>query len=484
MARPSVAHRAAFALLALFVVGCSGFSPLRARDQLGTGVAVAAKQLCTLQFVSGLDEERAREWYLAGLLRGADSAMRIETDRAGGSVTVSLLGLARARAVHRGGLGCTLVHDPSIEMPAIDGAATASAGMQLDRPHREAVFEASALDAALARAFQQDPDRPPANTLAVVVLHDGRLVGERYAEGITPETRLPGWSMTKSVTATLIGILVEQGRLRVHAPGAIREWRGSEDPRSGITLDHLLRMTSGLLLTEAGEAGDGLDPTSRVLYREADGARFAAMQPLVREVGTHFEYMSGNTVLAMRAAQEAIGGDVREAHAFIHENLFGPLQMQGAVLEADQAGTFLGSTHMVASARDWARFGQLYVDGGMAGDRRLITRDWIDYVTTLTQQSDPAARGDVFWEAGRSGYGAGFWLFSGTDPGDGRSALPADAFDANGFQGQYVHVIPSRQLVVVRLGATQHRDYDHDRLPHDVLAAMKATLPAVSSEGG
>ena len=182
--------------------------------------------------------------------------------------------------------------------------------------------------------------------------------------------------------------------------------------------------------------------------------------------------MSGNTVLAMRAVQEAIGGDLRSAHDFFHENLFDPLNMQGALLEPDQAGTFLGCSHMLATARDWARFGQLYVDGGRAGDRRLIPEDWIQYVTTPTPESLAARRGDVFWEPRRSAYGAGFWLFAGVEEASA-SSLPRDAFDANGIQGQYVHIIPSKKLVVVRLGATNYRGDDYERLPREVIEAMR-----------
>jgi hypothetical protein len=387
-------------------------------------------------------------------------------------VTVAMAGIVEQNAVYRPGYGCTLVHDRAAALQAPLVERPPSPEMAMDRPHRESAFDAARLEAAVDRAFEPDPDRPPLNTLAVVVLHDGRLVAERYAAGVSPETRLPGWSMTKSVTATLVGVLVEQGRLDVRAPGAIREWRDTKDPRSRISIDHLLRMTSGLLITAGGEKGNGLDPTYRMLFREADAAHFAATRKLNWEVGTHFEYMDGNTVLAMRAVQEAIGGDLHAAHDFIHENLFDPLNMPGAVLEPDQAGTFLGCTHMVATARDWARFGQLYIDGGLAGGRRLIPEDWIDYVTTPTQESLDARRGDVFWEPGRSAYGAGFWLFDRTGGGSALS-LPPDAFDANGIQGQYLHIIPSEKLVVVRLGATNYRGHDHERLPREVIAAMR-----------
>lgn len=474
--RPFSVEARTWLVIALVLLGLASivFS-LRLRAQLATGMAVVAKQLCSLEFVSGLDRRHAQQLYLSGLLRGADEDLRIETDLDQRVVGVSLAGLLTRRAQYRPGLGCTLQLDSSRTLEDVPRAAHPSRAMLLDASHRDSVFHTDALDRALEQAFESERGRPPVNTLAIVVLHDGRLVAERYAEGIEPETRLPGWSMTKSVTATLVGVLVGQGRLDVYAPGAIREWRGKADERSRITLDHLLRMTSGLLITETAERGDGLDPSSQMLYGEADAAAFAATRRLEHDVGTHFEYMSGNTILAMRAAQEAIGGDLADALEFIHAELFAPLGMQSAVIEADQTGTLLGSTHMFAPARDWARLGQLYLDGGWADGRRVLTREWIEYVTTPTEKSLASRRGGVFWESGRGAYGAGFWLFGGeVEEGEaGRSPLPRDAFDANGFQGQYLHIIPSKRLVVVRLGATDYRDFDHERLPFEVIAAMK-----------
>jgi CubicO group peptidase (beta-lactamase class C family) len=464
------------AVALLFALGALVYgvalSPLR--QQMKTGAGLTAKQLCTLEFVSGLDPQRARALYIDPMIREAASILHVETDAERQTVTARFPGLVRALAIHRPGYGCTLELEAGAKMPAAVGDRPVSPRMLIDLPHRDAVFDGAALARAIDTAFREIPGPSPLNTLAVVVLHDGKLVAERYAAGITPDTRLPGWSMTKSITATLVGILAEQGRLDVHAPGAIREWRGTDDPRAEVALDHLLRMTSGLSFAELGDRGNGRDPTSLMLYHEPDAAAYAASQPLEREIASHFEYMSGNTVLAMRRVQEAVGGSLRDAHAFVQTHLFDPLSMQSALIEPDQAGTFLGSTHMVASARDWARFGQLYVDRGMAGTRRLFSEHWIDYVTTPTRESLAPRRGDVFWEPGRSSYGAGFWLFpeSSSDASE-IAPLPGDTFDANGFQGQYLHIIPSKRLVVVRLGATNFRGHDHERLPREVLAAMK-----------
>lgn len=434
--------------------------------QLTTGAGIAAKQLCSLVFVSRLEQDRALELYVNPLLREATAILWVDIDLVDQTVTARVPGISTQHAIHRPGYGCTLEVDSNLEWQSGPGAKPNSPDMVLDETYRDQIFNTDKLATAVDRAFLQAPSAPLTNTLAAVVLHDGRLVAERYADGITSDTRLPGWSMAKSISATLIGILVQQDKLDVFAPGAIAEWRGTEDPRANITVDHLLRMTSGLALTEDKS---GTDPNSRMMFEEPDAAHFAAIQPLQREIGTHFEYMSGNTVLAMRRFQEIVGGDVRVTHDFMQENLFGPLNMQSAIFEPDQAGTFLGFSYVFASARDWARFGNLYLNRGIVGDRRLLPDDWIDYVTTHTPQSHP------------QGYGAGFWINSEGEQANSEVAAmsPKDMLSANGFQGQYTHIIPSLGLVIVRLGATGFTGDELDRFPPfalEVVSALKTQI--------
>jgi CubicO group peptidase (beta-lactamase class C family) len=461
--------RPAAAALLFVASGCGPLADSRLGQQLKTGAGAAAKQLCSLVFVSNLKPDLARALYIDPFLREGAYVMRMDLERHPEAAVAWVPGVLSQRAIHREGFGCTLVQEGNRGIVPVSRPREPSRSMALDRAHRDDAFDTAKLEAAIARAFQQDPEQPPANTLAVVVLHEGALVAERFAHGVTADTRLPGWSMTKSVISTLVGVLEYQGKIDTHAAGAIREWRDSPDPRSAITLDHLLRMTSGLAIDETVDRGSGLDPSSVMLYHEPDAAHFAATRPLAHEVGSHFEYMSGNFVLATRAAQDAIGEDLEGAAEFVHENLFEPLGIYNAVLEPDQVGTFLGSSHLLMTARDWARFGQLYLDGGVAEGRRLFSEEWLRYVTTPTPESMSDARGGVFWEPGRAAYGAGFWLFGANES----SGLPADSFDANGFQGQYVHIIPSRKLVVVRLGATNFREYDHNRLTRQVISALR-----------
>ncbi len=319
--------------------------------------------------------------------------------------------------------------------------------MMLDTVWRDSHFDAAALDAALDLAFTDDGR----NTLAALVLHDGRLVAERYAEGVTPETPLHGWSMTKSFAATLAGVLVQRGLLDVHAEGLVPDL--AANGREAITVDHLLRMTAGL---DGFETGDGFDPNSQMLFTQSDMAHYAANRTVIHAPGDHWNYQSGNTILAGSAFGVFLGDAVPERQATLREWLFDPLGMHHSVVEVDEAGTLQMSSYMYASARDWARLGQLYLDGGRAGGVQIIPPDWIDYVTAPTPPS-----------AGR--YGAGFWL---NNPG-----LPQDAFMMDGFQSQRVVIIPSEGLVTVRLGATNGVNEDTPGFVNAVVAARRADAP-------
>jgi CubicO group peptidase (beta-lactamase class C family) len=433
------------------------------------GTGMAAKHLCSCVFVSGLDPDRVMEIAVNPVIWPLGWFARFETDPTEQTATVTSFGFLTARAAHRPGLGCTLLHGSTASElraeftpPADTTRDSASEAWTINHQHRAASFYEEALDRAIDTAFVEPREDGPRQTLAVVVVHDGQLVAERYATGVDASTPLMGWSMTKSVTCSLVGVLVRQGRLVVEAPAAIEVWSGPEDPRHSITLDHLLRMTSGLDIVEDQS---GADANSRMQFLERDGAAFAASRKLRAPVGSEWEYTSGNTMLVSRIVRDAVGGGLRDAHAFAWRELFEPIGMATAVLEPDRAGTFVGSSYMFASARDWARFGLLYLNDGVWEGRRILPEGWVDYVTSPT----PAAP--------QGEYGAGFWVNRG-DPADPKRrlwpSLPRDAFAAQGFQGQYAFVVPSHRLVVVRLGVTRGGvQSGAEQLAADVIAALR-----------
>jgi CubicO group peptidase (beta-lactamase class C family) len=268
-----------------------------------------------------------------------------------------------------------------------------------------------------------------------------------------------GYSASKSIVNALVGVLVQQGRLKVDAPAPVAAWSGADDPRGKITLDNLLRMTSGLAIAQTGS---GFDPASRMLYTEGDMAGYAESAALQEPPGAAMRYSDASTLIVSRIVRDAAGGSGADAQTFAKRELFGPLGMTSVVMETDAVGTPVGSTSFLASARDWARLGLLYLNDGVLGGRRILPEGWVRYSVTPTLGTS---------------YGAGFWTNAGRDgPALGRigAGMPCDAFFASGNLGQRVYVMPSDRLVIVRMGVTQQPDYDIRgdlRLIREVLAA-------------
>jgi len=420
------------------------------RIYLPSGTGITAKQTCSLTFVSGLDPDRAQALYITPLLGGANALISVDIDRENQRVTSAVLGgLYKQTAVYRDGIGCTLVHDfdefdASLSLPIADGPDP----MTLDADWRDANFDVDALNAALDEVFTEDGR----NTLAALVIHDGHLVAERYAEGVTETTPLHGWSMTKSTAATFAGVLVQRGLIDISAPGQIPAL--VEAGRPEITIDDLLRMSGGL---DGFEVNDGTDPNSEMLFTQTDMATYAANRNVLYAPGEHWDYQSGNTVLAGSAMETVMGDTIVEEIQTLRDWLFTPLGMNHAVFEPDQSGTLQWSSYMYASARDWARMGELYLNDGRIGDEQIIPPNWLTYVSTPTATSNGE-------------YGAGFWL---NIPG-----LPADAISMRGFQQQWTFVIPSEDLIVLRMGATLGSDGGAPDFARAVIAAKREPAPA------
>jgi len=319
------------------------------------------------------------------------------------------------------------------------------------------------LNAVVDLAFREpDPDSLQ-RTRALLVLRDGHVIAERYAPGFSAQTPLPGWSMTKSVTGVLIGVLVQAGMLRPEQRGLLPQWGVGGDKRGEITLDQLLRMTSGLRFTE--NYGDPDADVAQMLFARADGAAFAIDKPLEFPPGARWRYSSGTSNILSRVVRLAVGGSTRDYLEFPRRALFGRIGMESAVIETDAAGNFIASSYMYASARDWARFGQLLLQDGVWSGQRVLPAGWVHYMATLTPQST------------RQDFGAHLWLkipppFD--DPTKALPQLPADVFHAVGYEGQFVSVIPSRRLVVVRLGLSRR---DHGWNHHAFLVRLLEALP-------
>jgi CubicO group peptidase (beta-lactamase class C family) len=414
----------------------------RLRRVAAVGCSYKAKVLASAIFVSRLEPDLERAPEIADEAYRLMRLFRARVDREKKTVTVSLLGFQPRTARYRPGLGATLTES---ELPDETFEAAAPAA---ELPFGEALELRPLLDAAFT-------DHGPRlrRTRAVVILRDGVIVGERYAPGVTAETPLNGWSMTKSVMGALIGTLVGAGKLSLEGRKLLAEWNGPGDPRGEIAIEDLLRMRSGLRFSEV-YSDPGSDVT-RMLFDGHDVAGFAASRPLEAPPGAVWKYSSGTTNILSLIARRSVGE--KNYAAWPRRALFGPLGMTSAVFEPDAAGTFVGSSFLFATARDWARFGMLYVNGGAA----LLPKDWVRFGTTPTPQS-PDGR-----------YGAHWWLKLPKELGGQTPAIPADAFHALGHEGQCLTVIPSRGLVVVRLGLSiDIKAWDHAAFLSEVLSAL------------
>lgn len=458
---------------ATLLIVSAGVCSAKASSPMRVMTGFIAHELCSGTFVSKLDPRQI--WSeTTDAMAGASLtrwAAHYEVDRRRKEAIVTLFGGHKSRAVYRDGQGCMLVYGENTQV--VSPLASAPKGpAPLPTPSAEVVGAARVepndprLRQALDHAFAE-PDRPPfRRTHAVVIVKDGRVIAERYAAGFGIDTPIHGFSATKSVTSALIGILDRQGKLSVHAPAPIAAWRDPADPRHAITVDQLLRHTAGLEMGSSLSAslGSAFNRVNRMKFAEPDMAGFAAVSGLKTAPGAAWNYHDGNYVLLSRLIRDAVGGSAKDVQSFAQRELFGPLGMRSVTLEFDATGTPDGSTQLLASARDWARFGQLYLNDGVFGGQRILPEGWVDYSASPTTGA---------W----AGMGAGFWINSD----DSKAArlrvhqgMPREAFMARGMFGQYVILVPSQHLVIARFGTSA----DHDqqgvaRLVAEVLGATK-----------
>jgi len=467
--RAMTKRRLILILAATTALGALALAAARARDVPKVATGFVANVLCSETFVSGFDPERVFAETMqampgTGLITWA---MDYKVDRVRKDVTVTLLGLGRSHAVYREGLGCYVDRGRAAADIALPTEQSQPALLP-DIAGPSVVTPANAqLAAALDRAFAEPAVPPYRHTKAVVVVKDGRIVAERYAEKVGIDTPIYGFSATKSVISALIGVLVRKGTLALYSPAPVAAWQTQGDPRRAITVDQLLRHTAGLALGSslAASLGAALEPVNHMKYIEDDKAAYAESIGLETAPGTAWNYHDGNTIILSQLIRDAVGGKPADVLRFARTELFDPLGMRSITLEFDASGTPEGSTQMLAPARAWARFGMLYLNDGVVGGKRILPEGWVNY------SASPTPNAFV-------GYGAGFW----TNRDDSYGATyriehgwPHDAFFAKGSIGQYVIVIPSEHLVIARFGRSPNWPLDADgvsRLVSDVIAAI------------
>lgn len=425
--------------------------------KLYIGTGYGAKSLASGIFISGREPIIIKDQDLNySIVKYTTSKI----DFVNKTVTTSYWGLAPQTAVYRKGLGCCLIGDKPLDsvknvsfaVPVVrEGGVWKKPWPEGDKLKDTLFSEINRpkLDSVINDAFKSIGEKSK-RTAAVVVLYKGELVGEKYwdVREINSETRLWGWSMNKSIMNALVGILVRKGKLDLNASAPVPEWLS--DQRRNITIGDLMHMSSGL---KWNEDYGGATNTTKMLFRDPDCYKTAISAPLEKRPDTEWKYSSGTANIISGIIRSTIHND-NEYLAFPYRELFNKIGAASMIMETDIAGNFVGSSFGYATARDWARFGLLYYNNGVWKGDTILPKGWVDYTRTTAKASNGK-------------YGAMFWL----NKAHQLPNAPDDTYSCQGHRGQRIFIIPSRYLVVVRLGFSEDQ-FDHNQFLKGILSSI------------
>ncbi len=428
-----------FPILVLIIAGIIYAFNQFIRPQLQVANGYAAKKMCSCTFIAGRDQESIQTDDLdIGPLGMTNTVIDNVSKRA----TTTFFGLVSRTAEYRGNLGCVLLVDGDdydvnfvTNRPEVPADSLWPIGRSVSYDNVPDEVDLVGLKETVRNAFDASMNMEEKRTRAIVVVYKGQLLHELYANGFDQDTEILGWSMTKSITSTLVGIMVKNQLMSLEDKKLFSQW---QDDRAEITLRDLLRQQSGLVFEE--NYGSVSDAT-RMLYISDQVSEIPMGKPLIHPIGTNWYYSSGTSNLVSQLLRNSMESD-QAYWSLAYDSLFNKIGMSSAVLETDESGTFIGSSYTYATPRDWARFGQLYLNNGNWFGDQVIDSSWVDFVRTPAPGSDGK-------------YGGHFWL---NVEGVAMPDVPEDAYSCNGFQGQYVFVIPSYDLVVVRMGLSEQFD--------------------------
>jgi CubicO group peptidase (beta-lactamase class C family) len=425
-----------------------------------------AKQVCSCVFVAHMNKQQIDTNEMAEF---PFSLAKYTIDMNDSSVTATVWGMAKRKAIYRKNVGCTLINDITeqqlraqvFSIPSLPVLNTDTIPFPFGDKVDDSIasnIDVKKLNNAVNNAFTEPYPGKKQRTRAVIVVYDGKLVAEKYALGFNKDTKFYGWSMAKSFGSALIATLVKQGKLNVKEPAPVPEWSNVNDPRHSITIENLLQQTSGLDFKEDySKASD----VTNMLYKEGDMAAFAAGHSLAYTPGTVFNYSSGNSNILARIIRQTVGE--KDYAAYPYTALFYKLGMYHTLLEPDASGTYVNSSYISATARDFARFGLLYFNNGIWNGERILPEGWVKETATA-----PASNKN-------KNYGYQFWL-NGTDADSLRRIypdVPADMFYCDGYAYQFIYIIPSKKLVIVRLGLTLDKSFDENAFIKSIIDAIK-----------
>ncbi|TBX71170.1 class C beta-lactamase-related serine hydrolase [Flavobacterium silvisoli] len=360
------------------------------------------------------------------------------------AVVSSVHGIKQRKAIFRKGLGATLIDDDFDISKPYEVPNRTAAKSNLPFPYGDeepkdtilANIDYTRLHSAIDAVFDPKGTKDK-RTRSVIVIYKDRIIAEKYADGFNKNSLILGWSMTKSLTATYFGILQKQGKIDIMKPAPVPEWQ--KDSRRNITINDLLHMNSGL---EWEEDYTKISDVTKMLFQAKDMTECQAQKKAVFKPNTHWNYSSGTTNLLSGILRKQFKTH-QEYLDFWYSSLLDKIGMHSALIETDMKGNFVGSSYGWATTRDWAKFGLLYLHQGNWNGEQLFDKSWAKYVATPTRGSDGK-------------YGAHFWLNAGGKYPD----VPRDLYHCSGYQGQMVFIIPSEDLVVVRMGLNENLNYN------------------------
>lgn len=415
----------------------SGITPSYIISAPGVASGIGAKLLCSSVYVSGFSEQQAME----DLIQYSPILERlsVEYDNDQRQVHTSFYGLSPTTATYVEGVGCANSYEGFPQRAALE---TFPLPVFTSRwPHGNRVETINNSLQELTHSLVAQDNASGLNTRALLVVHRGNIVAESYAQGANEETPLLGWSMAKSLMSVMLGNLEYRGLLSTDEPAGFEQWQNDE--RRDIRIEHLLTMTDGLDFSEEYNPGD--DATA-MLFTQASASDYVLKQDLAAAPGSNFSYSSGTANVLSRIYFERTGGTLVDSLQDYREHIAVPLSFQHSVFETDASGVLMGSSYFYASARDWARLGQLMLNKGVLNGERLVSEDWVNRSIQPNNSLNQRA------------YGYQWWLNSdGSEDYRRWPELPADTYAANGNRQQYMMIIPSTDTVIVRLGWTSGR---------------------------
>jgi CubicO group peptidase (beta-lactamase class C family) len=378
-------------------------------------------------------------------------------DETGKFAIASVYGLKERKAIYREGLGATLINDDFDISKPYEVPKRTKLSNNLPYPYgnnepKDTFFsniDYDKLEKAVANAFD-DKGEKMKRTRSVLVIYKDKIIAEKYDTGFDKNSKILGWSMTKSITSAMFGVLQKQGKIDINKPAPIAEW--SNDERAKITIANLLNMNSGL---EWEEDYTKISDVTKMLFLAENMSQSQLQKPAQFKPNTHWNYSSGTTNLLSGILRKQFKTH-QEYLDFWYTNLIDKIGMNSMLVETDMVGNYVGSSYSWATTRDWAKFGLLYLHNGNWNGEQILDESWVQFTAIPTNTSN-------------GNYGAHFWLNAGGKFSD----VPRDMFYCSGYQGQMVAIFPSHDLVIVRMGLKEDPEFDFNGLLSGILGSLK-----------